>query len=424
MPQVTAIIWNLEVFGNYQAFREDDAVLDFVSLYAKNFNVDIILLQEVRLRGGGLAPSLVQLLNATTRPKVWHYDWLPGSIVTNTARGLLTNADLGFTQTGNNEGYMVLWAGDTLTAVPQAVSYGVDGMRNPGANDHYIGLVVEGANALENGLANPCITPVQPLAYVDACFPRPNPPDAGSGMGGRPSNALLWKDVRHPCFIRTGGTTTYIGAYHAPVSGHGPYYGALAAGLSRLVQDTATYPNVIFGGDFNIISDNEQASGFDNFLFRDPLGVRAANMTAGSLSAGDYAQSMVRFSVNNQGHALLNPANPADCYGNARDQSFYRLATAPTESIVHDLLEELMTDAAFRGDLQGAPGRSIGDFVRRAIRDQMLPGIVRGSAAVTNDLAAVFAVNSTAAFTYKLTAAVFYKFFISDHLPLLITFTI
>lgn len=431
MPQINAVIWNVRTFGSYPNYRQGSAVVNFIANYANAFDLNVIVFQEVRKVALPQAAALRVFLNMVTR-RQWHFDAIPGAVVTNTARGALTAADLGFTQRSNYEGYMVFWEDGILAPLTSQLSYGIDGTHAPGPNDHYISLVVDGANpkGIQVGDPNratvPPIVPIQPVVPGDGLFPGPNPAHIGTSFGAITPGVLEWRSIRRPCVIRTAGThPTIIVAYHAPVSGMGPYYGALATGLGDWVQDAANFPNVIGGGDFNIIAPNELASGFDNFLFLDPRGVRTPNMAYGSMTVGGLSASMTRFTVNNQGWALLDPANPQDCYGNPRDVGFYRLGTATyQDSGVHDILEDLMGDAnGLRSSIQDGRGRRIAAYIRQAINNGYLPPVVRNNAAVLQGLSDVFRSVGPTPFPDKLTAAIFYRWFISDHLPLFFNFT-
>lgn len=409
---VTAMIWNIEVFGNYPNFREDMAVLEFTAQLMVRHQVDILVVQGMRQAGRNLLPSFVQALAQATGNR-WSFDWLPGAIVTDAAPGAVTADDLGFVQRANNEGYCVVWRNNTLSPVQNALS----------ANGH-MSLAVNAVARQESDRQTPEIVAANPRAPHPAEFPAPSPPQAGQARGAHPSYSLRWKNVRRPAYVLAATPTpTYIVAYHAPVSGYGPVYGALASGLIDLVQDVQTYPAVVVGGDFNIIDAFDLEEGFKTLLEVDPWQAPpGANMVAGSLNAhGDYTRSMVRFSVNGQGRALLNPNQPRLCYGNPRDEVFYRLPAGSYQaSGVIDVLADLMTPGGLTAQIQGI--RPIQAAVNNAIANGRLPGIVQANAALMLSLQQVFAAQNPAPFASKLAAAVFYKVFISDHLPVFIQF--
>ena len=101
-----------------------------------------VVIQEASRQQGvallsSLCADLKQLTNAT-----WHFDWIPGSLVQNAPR--VTNfSELGFTQTGNSEGYAVLWQ-DGALATQGPASAGVDSLDYDASQPHYIDLVYNG----------------------------------------------------------------------------------------------------------------------------------------------------------------------------------------------------------------------------------------------------------------------------------------
>lgn len=426
------IIWNIEEFGNFTPLKKGPPgelwyllTLNAIADIVNSQGADVLVIQEFRRSGRRYLPYLSYLLGADQGAN-WNFDYIPGSLVNNVADPEAD--DLGYTVTGNNEGYAVLWnegAIDQLDAADDKLSAGENG--NPdGAG--FISLVLQG-RPVALAPANVPIT-VGAGNFVQAKFPQSSsPPIVGlnrqsrSGQVYTDDNVLLLTRVRRPCRVSVGGNPVVV--YHAPNGDVSSFYGALACGAAEQLRNPDGGGAAV-GGDFNITTAVQLAYGFSNFTGADMTAATAAEDHLPSTDG--YQRTMVHYvKKGSQPPELVTAANT---YGSPRDQVFYGNSLMNGDGGVVDVLTELTTaNTAMAKALLG--NLTISMTLDEAIGSQdaryQLPAVVTADQGLVNAIKAPFADNISddhRAFANKLAAATFYRLFVSDHLPLWVEFEV
>lgn len=280
---MNVLVWNLENFGarfhNAINLRVTRVILVAETIRAAN--ADVLVVQELCQRGAEDLQAICIHLG-----QGWHFDWVPGSITIDPGNNPVTWANLGFAVAGNTEGYGVVWNGNSLAQIPNAVSAGRDTLAGaaPSQNGNYINLIYSGAMPVING--------VNPNNPDDATtIYNPNLPaityDTNARAGGNPlgfpdrwAPNTLWGtmhgraraqsvqqkvNVRRPCMVRLRfvpqgaqqAVTVDLVVYHAPNSAYSSYYGPL---LALCADPLIQAPNTacVLAGDFNTNSINRQ----------------------------------------------------------------------------------------------------------------------------------------------------------------------
>lgn len=446
MARIGALIWNIQTFGQPSGFDKDKygyAMADFISLFVKRVQVysgcslNVIIIQEFRKAGPDFLHALIVFLRTTTGCE-WGFDWIPAAFddcalnpagPPGTLKPNLDFGDVEFLKGANSEGYAVLYKiGGLVKFLPGYSAKSNATQHNTRAQQHgFIKLCSEG------------VPPAFNLAGTPPLFPDPAAPAGTIVTAGFPStsvtvsaastvNTLLGvTKVRRPCTVimDTSSGPVHLIAYHAPVEvDWGSLLGACACALLRQVHDPVGYPNVIVGGDFNVIRSN-QDDGFANFI--------AAGMACGTLvnpanpiGSNNLQSSVVHYTSGGLAKPILlsSASPPADFRGQSRDQVFYRLSAPITnvDSMVYDVLDDLVNDHVFSVNV--ARSKAIKRFVEDSLENDLLPGPLRGKtpAAISarQDLLNIF--TNTSPFPNRFVAAMFYRIFISDHSPLFICF--
>lgn len=417
METYTVMVWNVEIYGDFRFEHQDNAVSSFIAILMHDLKVDVLVIQELRKAGSYELFILTKYLKSHV-DKNWQYDWIKGAIKDDVQPGVNLRAnDLAFTQTANHEGYGVIFCNGALTPFPKP---GMSGKGHVGA-DPYISLITQGAELSIDTTQRPPLFPGVHKTDQTLLLPIPNPnpvkdPDPQrqldpTGIAG----TLSYDRVRRPCCIclQTGQTNVDLVVYHAPVSGFGPYYGTSMCGLVNQVQKGAP---VIVAGDFNMTEDRHLNSGFKNFT--------DAGMQYGT---GDpntgFQRSMLRYTVNNQGQALIpGNAQNQEFYGNPRDQLLYRLNSPNLVfkmSEVVDLPKKLMVDQNFAQRILS--DLAIRKCVHHSFGNHLFPDLVKNDQPLYDKLINI-GLGKAQDFSNQQIATVFLKLFISDHLPLLIEF--
>jgi len=429
MGNMKILVWNLQTFGKSTYTGKDRVVCNFVARVIADKRADVLVIQELMEDGQFDLAMLATYLRWTTGSD-WSYDWLPGAIVSGTLPAKILNFnDLKFNGTAHNEGYAVLYKKPAHHPyTPTLVAFGHPGMSKEGdkGNEPFISLVTHGAQVTSDvSLAMPLIPAPGPYVRTPLPFAIPNPasvfdPDPTrrynqSGVDG----VLSYDDVRRPCWVKlnTGATLVHLVVYHAPVSYFGSYNGTGICGLIEQVQDPANFPNVIVAGDFNNIVQNHLNNGFENFTQEN------FNYGTGDPING-FEKSMTRFTVNNWGATLLQPTDPqANFYGNPRDQLLYRFNSpgiTHNSSEVIDIVSLLLIPNSPLAQYVHK-SNDISNFIHRNT-SYNLPPVVSASANLVASLNNICNPSNNVPFPDHLTAATFYRLFISDHFPVFIDF--
>ncbi len=426
------IIWNIEEFGGFTPLKKGPPgelwyllTLNAIADIVNSQGADVLVIQEFRKPGRKYLPYLSYLLGADQGAS-WNFDYLPGSVIRDSANPGQDKLD--YTVRGNNEGYTVLWKGDVVDQLAVAdakLSAGENGQ--PGGAG-FISLVLQGRPVTLAPGTMP-IT-VGTGALVDAKFPQSNsPPIVGtnrqtrSGTVYTDASVLLPRNVRRPCRIAVGGKPVVV--YHAPNGDVSSFYGALACGAAEQLRN----PNgegAVVGGDFNIVSANQLAYGFSNFTTNNMQPATAAEQ--GRPSKDGYQRTMVHYVRKGSQPPALVAADAT--YGSPRDQAFYGESLMNGDGGVVDVVDALTTaNSAMAKKLLSnvTIAMTLEEASNTTDARYQLPAIVRSDANLMTALNAPFAHNladDDRAFADKLAAAVFYRLFVSDHLPLWVEFEV
>ena len=419
----TALVWNVERLGtkfsrSNAALLMEDVRSQLVASVAAAAQADVLVLQELRQQGVPLLKQLLRELNVRASGRgAWHYDWLPGSQTT--AVGTPTLFDqLGFTQTGNNEGYAAVWReGALVPFAGSTLSAGID-TPDPSApkavagRDRYLGMVFSGQPLQFKSGQIADITFDQgapgPLGFPPAVVSTRTVVDTPVSGTQDPNAGLQQQlDVRRPCCVQLKAGANgqlplvVLHAPQGPSDSRSPEYATLIALASQQLQGT----EAILAGNLNVAGAQAPLT-LLNYTTSQSLGY-GANTYSGKVPAGSlvqYRQSSGSFQT---GPAVVGPG---------LDYAFAKSSgTAPALSIRKVLeLDIIATNGGIRaaltdiGDarvvINGAvaqlAGQQVADILDAFINGQPLP---------------YGADNWTA-------AAIIHSVFISDHLPVVISF--
>lgn len=275
---MNVIVWNIEKLGaiytspgsaQIRAARQNLIVQMILLLDA-----DVVIIQELRRGGVSDLNAIAQTLGGG-----WSFDWIPGSLRTDPGNNAPTFANLGFTVTGNSEGYGVLWRNNALVRIPGAASKGQNRLvaQATDPNNNYINLVFTGTTPIFNGETAPYDADKPDIYYNTTPAPIQGGlplgfPGSGQGTSDKSvtsknlrtrvtdtgiQNIQQWMLARRPCYVivSIGGTQVPIVVYHAPVMAPSNNYGTLLALCAD--QLTAGGPRA-FAGDFNINDESKQ----------------------------------------------------------------------------------------------------------------------------------------------------------------------
>jgi hypothetical protein len=184
---VTVVVWNVETFGDrWDAARGANytPICNFMAQALYAVSADVFIMMELRRGGAQHLPTIQAALVAQSgaAAHVWNYDYIPGSVLANSAYPIGIPAQLGFTQQGHSEGYAVLWRNHlefSVLSTRVAVSGNIVGGQSK------IGLVFQGRTMAPKNVPNPVWftapdfnPPPPPWQKLD--FPEPNPPLQGN----------------------------------------------------------------------------------------------------------------------------------------------------------------------------------------------------------------------------------------------------
>jgi hypothetical protein len=205
--------------------------------------------------------------------------------------------------------------------------------------------------------------------------------------------------------------------YHAPADAPSCLYGALACALlAQVGQSSAT--NVILAGDFNLTTQTQ--FGTISMLYS---GSALNNGTKNSTNTGEFGFARTQTQYQKMATAPAQLVDEGSTYEHPRDVLFYRNTIANPVSGVIDVVANLMASNAFSKAVFAEANIKASVLGALAATDAtyQLPAVVRANANLVAAIKAPFAGTSTA-FATALAATVFYRCFVSDHLP--VTFTI
>jgi len=350
----------------------------------------------------------------------WHYDWLPGAQVTS---GDLTSfQQLAFMQTANNEGYGVLFQNGALAELQGSLmSAGLDTVDPPTANKkrkHYVELSAEGKELEFDKKAKVPIA-FDPTSQSEAVgFPHSVCPQAinntiSTRSGGQYStDDAIQRQLgsRRPCVVQmlvSNTRTVPLVVYHAPVGAkqsRSPLYGTLIGFSVDALQAT----DCVYAGDFNVVNDSDQAM----------LGTYPQTLGYQKVA---FNQSMVHV-FRHQGGFRTGK----EVYGSARDLVFVKAPNNAPTRITSDVLTN---------DIIPPNGALRATFTNKTTMATLQKTIFPALLAYTKtwwtqdvvDIANAYLAGNTGtnfphgADIYT-AAAIMYRTFVSDHLPIEITY--
>jgi hypothetical protein len=424
MDTARIFMWNIENFGLFNKLKKGvfdvrvEPILQFISTTVYTQEVNVLVIQEFRSQGIGLLVRIAAYLTEMYGVQ-WHFDWIPGAVET---VGQPTSIlDLGFDSRANTEGYAVLWQGDILTAFDIKLSYGAD---NDQTQPGYISLSLEGMKPeFEDNVPIPIQVPDSGAATAQSGYPQ----SLTTPVNYRPEKnryILQWQHVRRPAVIKFG--TIPILVYHSPNGNVSSYYGALAALLSRELVESATNGTAsAIGGDFNIISDKQLTANEGYYLER--------SLVSQTVYRGDdydpeyvkdgFLRTMVHYSKKGN---ITQFCEEGHCLGSPRDLLFSGTNMTNANGYPLQVLDQLMditSDLAIATFANENLIAMITDAINSPNPEFQLPSLVMESEQVLTDLQAPWYMDAgSRAFPTQVSAAAFYRCFISDHLPIFLSF--
>jgi endonuclease/exonuclease/phosphatase family protein len=425
---LTAVVWNVEQFGDragnyFQGQAVEDLRCLLIAALINKLSADVLVIQELRASGVPLLKTLQKLFTGT-----WHYDWVPGAQVL--PGRVPTFNQLGFVQTGNNEGYGVLWRDtklDAITGAGKDMSAGVDTLdpsSNPVANrTHYVDLMALGKQLTFN---TPTVAPIcftGTATDIEIDFPHSVCPQAvnrtprkhRSKQTFNSDDAIQQKlGSRRPCRVKiqvTGNRLVQMVVYHAPVgakASRSSLYGTLIGCACVALQGT----DCVYAGDYNVVADPQK-----NIL--------SSYIPSIGYNAFVFAPSMVHVFKGKPSNRTFRTG--MEVFGSPRDLAFTKAptGTAPTTT-VRDVLGSDIIDA--NGVVRQALNNST---TKTTLTGTIIPGLLgkkkggwnQDEVDVVNDYLAGKTGNNFAHGADDHTAAaILYKGLLSDHLPIVVKY--
>lgn len=434
------LVWNLELFG--MRFQEDEYLRNlrniFVAAIVLDNLADVLIVQEATENcAQELAFTCGVLMSLSPAGTIWSYDWIKGATRVDLEQGARPSfADLRYSQAAHNEGYAVIWKGNSLSPIAGAASAGQNCLRHTPAANKYIDIIYDGA-LLEYRLANVPLPPnALDIFYRDfdilyaLYFPQRQVAggiDVEYDLRDRrvPNyNSALSASVetRRPCYVdlNVQGVDVPCVVYHAPNGSPAHIWGAQVA----LASAPLRFSRAAFAGDLNLNSGTKQRDfrrwavfGYPNFSWS------TINLD------GSSARTMISpVTFRRDGFRV-----GADIRHSTRDFGFVRQPAAGGATEVIDPTRTCLI----------APGanarRVLEKLSREPGRDQRL-GIIPGINTTVVTLGIVeyslldvlkLGFNGRLPLRdmgrdvadYETFAAIIYKELISDHLPILLTVT-
>ena len=476
MVNMTVGFWNLQNYGSNTArapWVRGVASAEGAAIIATLVNalgIDVLMVMEVMQTAQPSLDSLRNALNADGNTTSWCYDWIPGSYGID-GRAVQRNQLTYWGGGSRSEGYAVFWkSGDArFTMVPARYPVS-DGVRKDPANNtatpaNCISLIDQGRRlgrapgVLYSGTTlltgyNPAVDALrtfddnmQVQDWSDLPFV-----SAGKGEPIPPRMPIC----RRPAYCVISLTNGALGpadkqipiiAYHAPSYPTRASLGTWVSGLGRQMAVTRTLAGngnptdnwtrcnkVIAAGDYNVRADASNA--FETYASYTHAYTNVAWQTGSNCAFMPPVPTTVQLSeydptTQRYSGMEIDSDDPDDYYLSQIDNLFHRGLTAPATSRP-DLITMLMDPAAnyaaeitaFDGPLQAAVNAAAGmsngnpytgvdqngDFI------WTYPGI--------SDFTDFRQEINNGAFNEARQAAEFLHIFISDHLPVLVTFTV
>ena len=468
MPQIRVMMWNIQDFGgasqeNYRGVN-NQLLASVIGDLVRHYEIDILMIMEVRPTAAPSLAMLVHTLNAGIPGGNgdWKYDWIKGSIDNGSPYPPVSSATLswrgGAGESPRLEGYALFWRSN------QPEKYALVPARNncsegsaPGPPGHYLELVTEGlALAVKNrrwwpkNAYNPVSNATRPIdanqaavAWEELYFPwvsRNYFAYPREFWSRRPAFALLNLNIDAPQADRL----LPLIFYHAPSLPPRARLGTICSALSKQINvcnqldgngnQTAAPTRVrkaIIGGDFNwkrpdpvyskfVAPYADNVDGGSELLFDTEEGDRTTVQIRESLNGkptgapitADDNDGYYRRTIDQLMYRGLNRVEPSlrvDMLQLLRNQPFSPLRRSM--ALYHEHFQNMIKDSDWYADPEYGP------FVP--------PGLPAFGLRFTNwnaFYANLRRPDKSRRFTTARSAAEFMNIFVSDHVPLVLTF--
>jgi len=412
------MVWNIEKMGQYTQStmnRRKLAVSFFIGELMDELKIDTLCIQELREEGCEMLTQICKHLESKQSNPLWTNDFSPAGIPMGTellqkAKVARNNSDKTASQLGqisNKEGYAIIFKQNLAYQIKTNIPLSVGG---------YVSLCCKGlvGELSDENNQRPIVIPNTARNTAITKFPLSNTPsvplvrsftatrkrDEKNRKKTRNRDEEKEEDmavqedtVRRPARIDLSTITIIF--YHAPVGGAGPQFGAGCTTLLDEIQDQSKFPNVIVAGDYNFTGPQHIDSAFNSMLSK---GFTAATKDPVS---NTYQQTIV---------------NKNGTLGKPRDVLFYRVDPSKITNIssypknVVDVVDMLVNTAKHPG------------FAKAILNNADFTEVVWNSDKATSALKDLFDKKKLPNTFTKNTAAEFYRLFISDHLPLALSF--
>ncbi len=438
MPRV--MIWNIENYGSISpSYRGNyECLHEFIKLVMMNQVgtparvSDVLIIQEAKKGSVALLPALATdlgFLGASRRHSKErqenvlgpNWDLVKGALLVADA----TTADqLQYAEAAHNEGYGVVWRTGVLQEFDHVHRSERSNLRGGAC---FLDLVLEIA---EPEAVPSAAVPIHAAAVGgkdSAVFPRRQSGPVGVTRRSTRSTpatddliaAIAWRTgVRFPsrCQVLSGGKVVNVVTYHAPNGTSSAPEGVMLASLALELGELKGDGGAVFAGDFNLRTPSQRPAAFGNL----PSFHRGTSYGTGTTPAdGAYAKTSVRY-VNRSG--TLSSSYDS-CFGDAND---YWLGSQAYEGGVLDLLSLIRGRKANQAVCEGifgsdSPIRALvtaGVAAWKADSTSAPPALRPHLDTIIPNFESDFGVHGAGSFTTWVTAAVFLRVFVSDHLPL------
>lgn len=399
----TVVIWNVETYGSNITARGDySGVNEYIIELMLFFEADVFVMEEFKPEGVRYLYDLPEKLQARTK-EVWVADFIEGA---------LAGTKPGYIKLGwgsNIEGYALIGKIDALNNMPKGLSNGIE---VDFKNYKFMTLAEKGADpkidpsskyvisAPVNLPDDPSKTTVLgfPTSSTGAITPAPLKPsprldvDYAKRYEQQVAAVMQEEYARRPCIVsvKPEDNPTWIVTYHSPVADPASLYAAMLCGLTEHVVCKDSYERLVVGGDFNMVGADTRKLGFYNFK----------NFGLAALGGLDK-KSTVHY---DKGEAkILN---------HARDQIFAR----GCGNVMGGVFDKIVTDIT---DNQFNKAILNNAAIEAMVKANKPDGFTAASQAIYDKLVNCF---TTKRFDSKVSAAMLFRGYISDHLPLTIEF--
>lgn len=474
MPSVTVMIWNIQNFGSrgaaYERYKGVNSVLqvEFITEVVRVEEVDLLMLLEVTQTAEPSLDSLLYALNAGLDPNDWCYDWIKGSVdlaaVARAQSDVTTSDHLSWRSSAHApraEGCALFWRHGqddrfTIRRARDTLSEGgwkVDSY-DPEIPKHVISLSLRGRPTRIDDAPPPGIVATAGFdpAAPDAGWTWSNYPDVSKYAGNMPR----WHRSRRPAWATIdlegdNGPVPIVGFHAASAAGLaeiGTYVSGLARELYALPEEAGVVATdkAVGGGDYNVSSSDAGAWASAYRSYHEAIGAGAdtgAGMTALSTDTAPV-RTTIALRASLHGKPIGDPIESddlADYRRGAIDNIFDRGLTNGDRD-VKLLPDDLLTGGVYTGTLLRrwvAPMQAVelgADEVdpllgprdwkgggRRRRLVQLFPNMTDWTAFMNGLQAGEFRGDvATGQGADARQAAVFIHDFVSDHLPVMVTF--